>query len=219
RLADLARAVVGACGCWAMVGHSLGAYLAGAVATDPPAGLRAVVLIDGGYLTPRDFTELGWPDAQAERTELVAWLTNNIPHFPDWPTAIREVAAMFGTEVTSALEAYLREELIEVDGEVRDPASPERLADLLVAARGRNVPALAPDIAIPTLLIACGKPAAHRALRQEAWQRFADASPHIELHVAEAWSHNPIIQEPEASCNLIANWLRTHAAPPSLSAG
>jgi len=216
RLSDLARAVVGACDCWAMVGHSLGAYLAVAVATDPPAGLRAVVLIDGGYMSPSDLAELGWPDAQAERTELVAWLTNNNAHFPDWPTAIREVAVMFDCDVTPALEAYLREELIEVDGEIREPASPERLADLLVAARGRDVPALAPDIAIPTLLIACGKPPEHRALRQQAWQRFADASPYIDLHVAGAWSHNPIIQNPEASSNLIADWLRTQQIAPSL---
>jgi pimeloyl-ACP methyl ester carboxylesterase len=216
RLADLARAVVSAGGCSAMVGHSLGAYLAVAVAADPPAGLRAVVLIDGGYMSPSDLTELGWPDAQADRAELVARLTKNMPYFPDWPTAIREVAAMFDTAATPTLEAYLREELIEVDGEVREPASPERLADLLVAARGRNVPALAPHIAIPTLLIACGKPLEHRALRQKAWQRFAEASPEIELHVAETWSHNPIIQDPKASSNLIADWLRTHLAAPSL---
>lgn len=216
RLADLVRDVVSACGCWALVGHSIGAYLAVAVATNPPAGLRAIVLIDGGYMSPSDLIELGWPDAQAARTELVAWLTKNNAHFPDWPTAIREVAAMFDCEVTPRLEAYLREELTEVDGEIRETASPERLADLLEAARGRDVPALAPDIAIPTLLIACGKPPAHRALRQKAWQAFADASPQIELHVAEAWSHNPIIQEPEASSELIAAWLQTQQVAPSL---
>jgi pimeloyl-ACP methyl ester carboxylesterase len=170
--------------------------------------LRAVVLIDGGYMSPRDLAELGWPDAQADRRELVGWLTQHIARFPDWDTALREVAGMFDCEVTPALEAYLREELIEVDGEIREAASPDRLADLLAAARGRDVPALAREIAIPTLLIASGKPPEHRALRQRAWERFAGASPQIELHVAEAWSHNPIIQAPEASSSLIADWLR-----------
>jgi pimeloyl-ACP methyl ester carboxylesterase len=199
-----------------MVGHSLGAYLAVALAAEPPPGLRAVVLIDGGYLSPGDLAELGWPDAQADRAELIAWLAKSVVRFPDWATAIREVAVMFDCDVTPTLEAYLREVLVEVDGEVREAASPERLADLLVAARGHDIPALACDIAVPTLLIACGKPPAHRAVRQNAWQRFADASPKTELHVAETWSHNPIIQDPEASSNVIADWLQTHLSVSSL---
>lgn len=215
RIIELAGALVSACGCRAMVGHSLGAYLAVAVASNPPSGLRAVVLIDGGYLSPSDFAELGWPDVQAERAELIAWLTKNVAHFPDWATAISEVAAMFDSDVTPTLEAYLREELVEVDGEIREPASPERMADLLVVVRSGDIPALAREIAVPTLLVACAKPPEHRAVRQEAWQRFADASPQIELYVAETWSHNPIIQAPEASSKLIADWLQTHlAAPP-----
>lgn len=211
RLVELARAVIGTCGCRAMVGHSLGAYLAVAVATDPPAGLRAVVLIDGGYLSVDEMVELGMPPATADRSELIAWLRQHSLRFPDWETAIREVAAMFASDVTPELERYLREELVAVDGEIRDPASPECMADLLIAARSRDVPSLARDVAVPTLLIACGQPSEHRALRQNAWQRFADASSHIELHVAEAWSHNPILQDPGASPRLIAEWLRTHA--------
>jgi len=211
RLVELARSVIAACRCRAMVGHSLGAYLAVAVAADPPAGLRAIVLIDGGYLSVDEMVELGMPPATADRSELIAWLRQHSLSFPNWETAIREVAAMFASNVTPELEVYLRKELVEVDGEIRDPASPERMADLLIAARSRDVPSLARDIAIPTLLVACGQPAEHRALREDAWQRFAEASPLIELHVAETWSHNPILQDPEASSGLIADWLRTHA--------
>ena len=193
-----------------LVGHSLGAYLAVALASDPPVELRAVVLIDGGYLRVDEMVELGQPPVSASRSELVAWLSRHRLRFRDWDTAIQEIAAMFDSSVTPALEAYLREVLVEVNGEVRDPRSPERMADLLVAARSRDTPALAHQIAVPTLLIACAKQPEHRELRQTAWQRFADASPQIQLHVAETWSHNPIMEAPVASANLIADWLRAH---------
>jgi pimeloyl-ACP methyl ester carboxylesterase len=210
RLVELARAVISECGCRAIVGHSLGAYLAVALASDPPVELRAVVLIDGGYLRVDEMVELGQPPVSASRSELVAWLSRHRLRFRDWDTAIQEIAAMFDSSVTPALEAYLREVLVEVNGEVRDPRSPERMADLLVAARSRDTPALAHQIAVPTLLIACAKQPEHRELRQTAWQRFADASPQIQLHVAETWSHNPIMEAPVASANLIADWLRAH---------
>jgi len=213
RLVELADSVIGACGCQAMVGHSLGAYLAVAVAADPPAGLRAIVLIDGGYLNVDEMVALGQPPTSAGRSELIAWLRQHRLRFPDWETAIRAVAEMiFASNVTPELEAYLRAELVEVDGEIWDPASPERMADLLIAARSRDVPSLARYIAIPTLLIACAKQQLeHRALAESAWQRFAGASPQIDLHVAETWGHNPILQDPEAASRLIADWLRTHA--------
>lgn len=210
QLIELAAAVIGACGCHAMVGHSLGGYLGAGIASDPPVGLRAVVLIDGGYLSVAEMAELGLPPPAAGRAEVLAWVTQNTPHFPDWETAIRELAAMIGSDITPALEAYLREGLVEVDGEIRDLSSPERLADMLVAVRDRDVPALAAGIVLPTLLIACGKPPGHRALREKAWRTFADASPRIELQVAEAWGHNPVLQDPAASSSLIADWLRGH---------
>ena len=61
RLMELAHHVSEACGCWAVVGHSLGAYVALGLAANPPAKLRAAVLIDGGFLSPEDYVELGMP--------------------------------------------------------------------------------------------------------------------------------------------------------------
>ena len=209
RLVEAAGRVIEACGCRAMVGHSLGAYVAVGVAGEPPAGLRAVVLIDGGFLDAQGMAGLGMP-VTAGRAALIGWLEANTPRFPDWESAIRELATMFGSAPTPALETYLRELFTEANGEIRDLTPPDRMADLILAVFGQDVPALAARVALPALLIACGAPAEHRPIREQAWRAFASASPLVELHVAEDWAHNPILQDPDASSKLIADWLQPH---------
>lgn len=209
RLVELGRGVVDACGCCAVVGHSLGAYVALGLAADPPAGLRAAVLIDGGFLDAEDFVQLGMP-ATAPRAELVAWMEANAPRFPDWDTAFGELAVMIGSQVTPALEAYVRDVFAEVDGEVRERARPDGMADLFFAALDHDVRAQAERIRIPTLLIACTEPPEPRPMREKAWTRLAEASPLIDLHVVEGWRHNPILQDPERASSLIVGWLEAH---------
>jgi pimeloyl-ACP methyl ester carboxylesterase len=208
-LIDAAVSVIDARDCRAMVGHSLGAYLAVGVAAKPPVGLRAAVLIDGGFMDAQGMAELGIPTTSG-RAELTSWIQTNTPRFPDWDTATAELARMMGGDPTPALQTYVRELFVEVDGEIRDPAPADRLAELLLAVHEGDAPALAKHVTVPTLLIACGQPAERRPLRAAAWQRFADASPLIELHVAEDWGHNPILQDPDASSRLIAQWLQPH---------
>ena len=90
RLVELAGDLIVACGCRAIIGHSLGADLALGVATEPPAGLSAVVLVDGGYMDAATRAALGVPTA-ASRDELIAWVQANAPRFPDWDAASREL--------------------------------------------------------------------------------------------------------------------------------
>lgn len=207
RLIEIAAAVAEACGCWAIVGHSLGAYIAVGVAADPPAGLRAAVLIDGGFMDLPTMAESGMPVASG-REQLIAWMRANELRFPDWKTAIRNMAMMIGGEPTAALEAYIREVYAEVDGEIRETTPPEEMADQVLAVVGHDVLTPAKRVQVPTLLIASGQPVERRATREQAWREFADSSPLIELHVADAWGHNPILQDSEASTRLIADWLR-----------
>ena len=209
RLVEVAAAVVEECDCRAMIGHSLGAYLGVGVATQPPPELRAAVLIDGGFLDVHGMAALGMPITAGSAT-LAAWMQANAPRFADWDTAIGELAKMFGAAPTPVFAAYARELLAEVDGEIRDPSPPERLAELVLAVVREDAPAQAERIAVPTLLIASAHPAASRTVRENAWQPFADASPLIELHVAENWGHNPILQDPNAAAALITNWLEPH---------
>jgi pimeloyl-ACP methyl ester carboxylesterase len=155
----------------AMVGHSLGGDIALGVADDPPPGLRAVVLVDGGYLEPMDRVELGAPDA-ADREAMVASMRENEARFPDWETARGEIAKFVGTEeLTPETEAAFRESLTEIDGELREAAPPERAADLLmsIASAAIDVRTRAAAVCVPTLLIAAGQPPESREIKQRAW--------------------------------------------------
>jgi pimeloyl-ACP methyl ester carboxylesterase len=209
RLVEMACSVVDRCECRAIVGHSLGAYVAVGVAAAPPAGLQAAVLIDGGFMEAQDMAEVGLP-LTAGRARLVEWLAANTLRFPDWETATRELAAMVSSDQTAALAAYAREVFVEIDGEIRERATPDQAADLLLATFDHDVRVLADRLAVPTLLIACGQPAERRPLRQRAWEAFASDSSLVKLHVADEWGHNPIFQDPETFSTLTADWLHAH---------
>lgn len=212
RLVGLAIETIRACDCAAMVGHSLGGDIALGVANDPPPGLRAVVLVDGGYLEAADRTDLGAPDT-TDREALVASMRQAEARFPDWESARGEIAKFVGTdELTPAAEAAFRETLEEVDGELREAAPPERSADLLMSftSGAGEVGARAAAIKVPTLLIAAGQPPEAREIKRRAWERFAAASPLIELHVAEDWGHNALLATPQKCAAVISAWLSPH---------
>jgi pimeloyl-ACP methyl ester carboxylesterase len=195
-----------------MVGHSLGGDIALGVADDPPPGLRAVVLVDGGYLEAADRVELGAPDA-ADREAMVGSMREAEARFPDWESAREWIAQFVGTEeLTPATEAAFRESLTEVDGELREAAPPERSADLLMSltSAGIDVRARAAAVCVPTLLIAAGRPPESREIRQRAWERFASASPLIELHVAEDWGHQALLATTQECTAIASAWLSPH---------
>jgi pimeloyl-ACP methyl ester carboxylesterase len=208
-LIERAADVAAAFGCRAIVGHSLGAYVAVGLAADPPAGLRAAVLLDGGFMDAAAMAELGMP-VTSGREQLTAWLRAHRLRFPDWETATRELAGIIGGKPTEMVEAYVRDVSAEVDGEIRERISPEEAADQVLAVVEHDVLSRARRVQVPTLLIASGQPAELRVIRERAWRRFIEASPLIELHVEDAWGHNAILQDPEASTRLIADWLQRH---------
>ena len=209
RLVELTRDAVDASGCRAIIGHSLGAYVAAGLAGNPPVGLSAAVLIDGGFLDASDYVELGMPTTEG-RAALSTWFETDGPRFPDWDTAIGQLAAIVGSAPSPALEAYVRDVFAEVGGEIRERARPDQMADLLLAVLDQDVHALGQRIQVPSLLIACGQPSERRAPREKAWQRLARSSPMIELYVADDWGHNPIFQDPERLTSTIADWLGAH---------
>jgi pimeloyl-ACP methyl ester carboxylesterase len=192
-----------------MVGHSLGAYVALGVGCEPPDGLRAIVLIDGGFMTAPDFVAIGMP-VLSGGTELVAWMQTNELRFPDWGTAVRELARMETAEITPSFEAYVHEVMVDRDGEVCAARSAEQLAEPLLAVLNTDVLALGAALKVPAYLIACGQPLGSRPVREKAWQNFVAVSALVELHVEDLWSHNPVWQDPEAVVGLIGTWLQAN---------
>jgi pimeloyl-ACP methyl ester carboxylesterase len=209
KLVAVARTTVSDRRCAAMVGHSLGGWVALGVGSDPPEGLRAIVLIDGGYMAARDLAVVGLP-VLSGRPEMVAFMEANQLRFPDWGTAVRELAKMFPAEVTPSFESFVHEVMVEVDGEITEASTPERQADSVLALVDADVLALGAALKVPALLLASGQPESSRPVREKAWQDFVAASPLVELHVEDDWGHNPVLQFPEATGTLIGAWLRAH---------
>jgi pimeloyl-ACP methyl ester carboxylesterase len=203
---DVAREIIESTGCRAMIGHSLGAYVALDVAARPPAALRTVVMIDGGFLGRREFREFGMPIGEGRET-LIAWLEANDSHFPDWETATTTLSGMLGVDPSPMIADYAREIYVAVGGEIRSAAGVDQRADLLLAILKDDAVPQATDVQVPTLLIACGQPIEHRAMRQAAWERLVESSPLVRLHVADEWGHNPVLQAPDAIGALLAYWL------------
>jgi pimeloyl-ACP methyl ester carboxylesterase len=203
---DVARQIIESTGCRAMIGHSLGAYVALDVAARPPAPLRAVVMIDGGFLGRREFREFGMPIGEGRET-LVSWLESNDPRFRDWESATTTLSAMLGVDPSPMIADYVRDIYAEVGGEIRSAAGVDQRADLLLAILKDDAAPQASDVRVPTLLIACGLPIGHRAMRQAAWERLVESSPLVKLHVAEEWGHNPVLQAPDAIGVLLADWI------------
>ena len=187
----------------------LGADLALGVANDPPDGLKAVVSIDGGYLDAATRGALGLP-TDAGQAELAAWMAENGPRFADWDTAIREIGAMWDATATPEVEEAVRDAFVEVDGRLRTAAPPDRLADLLLAFLHEDIDGRARGTRVPTLLIACGQPPERAAIKRPAWEAFAQASPSIELRVADEWGHNPPRRKTRPGLHA---WWRNRLAP------
>ncbi len=113
------------------------------------------MLVDGGYFEPADRVQLGMPDGSS-LAAMVAFMRASESRFPDWQAARASIAAYLGTdEVTPAAEAAFRENMIEVDGELREAAPPERSAALFMPFMTDpvGVRARAAAVAVPTLLI------------------------------------------------------------------
>jgi pimeloyl-ACP methyl ester carboxylesterase len=212
RLLEIARAVVEECGCQAVVGHSLGAYVAVGLACAPAGELHSAVLLDGGFMEAEEMAAYGMPITEG-RPALTEWLAEGVLTFPSWEDAAREVAPMMHCEQSDAFVAYVRDVFVEVDGEIRERVTPERASDLILATFDHEARALARQLAIPTLLLASGEPAEQRVPRQAAWEAFASGSPLVQVHVEDDWAHNPIFQQPDVQASLIAGWITDHAGP------
>lgn len=162
----MAAEVATACDCYAIVGHAFGGYVACGVAADPPPGLRAAVLIDGGFMDVRTMVAVDLPVTEG-RERLVAAIEESSLHFTDWGSALRDFATAIGAEPTKAIENYVHEIFVEFDGEIHDPWAPELLADVLLGFVSDDVRPYALRVQVPTLLIGCGT-SPNREVRERA---------------------------------------------------
>jgi len=193
-----------ATGADAYVGHSWGAAIAARAAVrEPPA---ALVLLDGGFISPSEFALFG---AKPTLDERVAEIREEHARYR-WPTreAYLEFARSESTRWNATIEADALESMRYEDGEVLPPFDADEL-ELIVRGYERydapsTLSALPADVRV--LLVAATPPLERADGHADLLERFQDLVPRGDVRQVESghdviWGLGPALGE------LIADWL------------
>jgi pimeloyl-ACP methyl ester carboxylesterase len=210
KLAELVHELLEATRGDTFVGHSWGGTVGAAAAFANPAALRALVLVDGGFIPGEARLDFGLPVGD-DRDSLLAFAREAMSEHESWAEAFAELREVAGGNWPPHGEAIGREVFAEVDGRVREHASATGAAAVFDALGSHDARACAErirDADLPTLLIVGGRTPYLEAKRR-AWERFAaEGAPAVELHVDLETGHHPLLEAPDEYLPLIARWLR-----------
>jgi len=201
---DLLAAEVAATRGDVYAGHSWGAAVAALAATkEPPA---ALILLDGGYVSPSEFARMGAAETvdgrMAEIREVHAgyrWSSDE---------AYLEEMRSSTPRWNAVIEAMALDGMRHENGEVLPPFDADELEEI---ARGyeaydarKTLGALPADVRV-LLVLATAQPD-HAAIRDELLERFAELVPQGEVRHVDSphdliWGLGPTLGE------LIADWL------------
>ena len=207
-LADLACDVIDATGAENFVGHSWGGTVGAVIAANAPRRLRALVLVDGGFV-PGAATLLERPQP-TDRDSLIAFAREAGSQHDSWDAAFAELRGELGGTWTARAEAVAREVFVEDDGRVCERLSAHAAAAVLDGLAGHDPLGCAARIreaGLPTLLLVGARtPALEK--KRAAWESFtAAAGPTLELRIDDAVGHHLLLEAPERYVPLVAEWL------------
>jgi len=131
----------------ALLGHSLGAYIALALAAHWPEAVERLILLDGGgQLTPEQ-----WGKVTAGIKPSLDRLGLVFPSFEAYREHVQQ--APFLRPWSQALEEYFRYECEEVEGGVRSRIRQENIAEERVSLLGSDTSVYYRDIKCPVLVL------------------------------------------------------------------
>ena len=185
-------------------GHSWGAAIAACAAVRrPPA---ALVLLDGGYVSPPEFAQFG---AKATLDERIAEIREEHAGYR-WPSreAYLEYCRSMSPRWNGTIEECALEGMRYVDGEVLPPFDADELESIVRGYESYDAPAtlaaLQPDVRV--LLVAASSDPERAAATGELRDRFSELVPQGDVRdVASGhdviWGLGPELGE------LLADWL------------
>ena len=191
-----------------LVGHSMGAYVAVQAACSRPELFERVVIVDGGLPLPMPAD--ADPDAVLEETlgPALARLSQTYADADAYVDFFRQHPAL-GPHWSDAVEAYVRHDVLEVDGEVRSRARDSLVRDdgrdLLVSAR--SIEAAVRALALPTALLTAprgmlGEPPG--LLPADAVRRFAEEVEVLTVEEVPEVNHYTILFDDRAAARVAA---------------
>jgi pimeloyl-ACP methyl ester carboxylesterase len=185
-------------------GHSWGGAIAARAAVRwPPA---ALVLLDGGHVSPAEFPSFGGKETLDERLEEIRTIHAGYR----WPTeeAYLEYTRSESPRWNDTIEAMALEGMRRDEGEVLPPFDADELEAIVrgyEAYDSAATLAALPDDVRVLLVVATPRPE-HVAPREQVLQRFAELLPrgtirHVESPHDVVWGLGPALGE------LVADWL------------
>ena len=182
-------------------GHSVGACWAIRMAAARPASVRAVVLLDGGYLDPLPADH----DLARLHAQHVEYLHSQV--YDSWERyldAERSAAGSWDADTELMLRANMREQ----DGKILPRISVEiadQMAAALVAYRVDSLPPLT----LPMLLAVATLPEELAEQREQGIRSLRSRAPNLQVTPIEHASHDLLVDNPAEVTRAVWAFLRT----------
>lgn len=209
RLAGLVRQLLDALGIDRVVfaGSSWGAALGVQLGAKHPERVKALVLVDGGYLDP--LNEHG--DTLEELRE--HWRAQPGFRYPSWEKMLED-ARGFVSRWSPELEEYVRSAYRQGEGEVVSIMEPD-----VYAAAIHGVDRFPPSTAaarlgqsgVPVLVLAATEPPKNAERREASIAHFSAKVPQADIRRVEGAPHLMLEELPEQTARTIGEWVRSLA--------
>ena len=192
-----------------LAGHSWGAAVAVEAAARVAA--RALVLLDGGYVGPRDFHAFGGdPDLDGALATMLE--EHRGFRWPDWDAYLDWTRAQT-PRWNDDIETMLRSGMRVVEGEIHPPFDAAELGRIFRGYHGYDAPAALGRLPaeLPVLLVVATEPPEHREAREGFIGRFESLVLNGEVRRVPSEHDLVLGLGPELGA-LIADWLAVRVA-------
>ncbi|MEB2300150.1 alpha/beta hydrolase [Lysinibacillus xylanilyticus] len=186
-----------------LIGHSLGADLALHYAAKYPKQLKAIILLDGGYLSPQDLEVT----LENELQDIEKFC--NEVNFPSWDVFFeseKEELSRWSEELEEASRAQVKEQ----DGEIRLTISTFTGQSMIKGIHVEPVTDIVEQVHCPALLIRATKPVELESTRKKSIQILQSRIKNLDIEPIADAGHDIFREAPKDVANKIRTWVENH---------
>ncbi|MFT9816857.1 alpha/beta fold hydrolase [Lysinibacillus sp. NPDC056185] len=186
-----------------LIGHSFGADLALHYAAKYPKRIKGIILLDGGYLSPKDL-------GMSLETELQAIekFCDEV-RFPSWDVFFeseKEELSRWSVELEEASKAQVKEQ----DGEIRLTISTFTGQSIIKGIYAEPVTDIIAQVHCPALLIRATKPTEINSTRKKSIQILQTRVKNLAIEPITDAGHDIFREAPKDVAKKIRTWVENH---------
>ena len=187
-----------------LIGHSFGADLALHYAAKYPEQIKGIILLDGGYLSPKD---LGMT-LENELQDIEKFC--NEVRFPTWDVFFeseKEELSRWSEELEEASKAQVKEQ----DGEIRLTISTFTGQSIIKGLYAEPVTDIVEQVHCPTFLIHATKPSELEPTRKKSIQILQTKIKNLNFEPIVDAGHDIFREAPKDVAKKIRTWVENHS--------